>query len=216
MEHLELRQDIIKACLWLLDKGLVTGTWGNVSVRLNENQILLTPSRIDYDVMVPQDLVVVDYDGNKLSGERLPTSEMHLHRLIYRRRADVGAIVHYHPRYASAMCAAGESIPPFFEEMSQLIGGGIPITSRYVSSGQHLELAVEAAECIGEQNAVLIRNHAPVCCGKDLKEALVCCQVVEKAAACYIALKDRFSLEVIPEEYVRSERRRYLFKYGYE
>ena len=216
MDENEARREIIKACIWLCENEMVIGTWGNVSVRLDGGRIMLTPSRIDYYEMRPEDLVIVDYDGNKLSGERSPTSEMHVHRLIYARRGDVGAVVHCHPRYASAMCATGEGIPPIFEEMSQLIGGGIPITPAYAPAGKHMELAGLTADAIGDKNAVLIRNHAPVCCGANLKEALVCCQLTEKAAACYIAIKDRFTAHAIPAEYVESERHRYLYQYGHE
>ena len=216
MEYEDTRREIIDACLWLAKHEMVIGTWGNVSVRLDETRIMLTPSRIDYDVMQPGDLVVIDYNGVKISGERSPTSEMHVHRLIYNRRADVNAIVHCHPRYASAMCAAGEGIPPILEEMSQLIGGGIPVTPSYAPAGKHMELAALTADALGDKNAVLIRNHAPVCCGADLKEALVCCRLTEKAAACYIAIKGGFSPREIPAEYVESERRRYLYQYGHE
>jgi L-fuculose-phosphate aldolase len=216
MDYMDVRQEIIRTCIWLAENKMVIGTWGNVSVRLDSNRIMLTPSRIDYYEMLPEDLVVIDYNGQKISGERSPTSEMHVHRLIYTRRDDVGAIVHCHPTYASAMCATGEGIPPILEEMSQMVGGEVPITSAYVPAGQHMALAEQVAETIGAKNAVLIRNHAPVCCGADLKEALVCCQLVEKAAACYVAIKEKFNIQVIPAEYVESERYRFLYKYGKE
>ena len=216
MEYLEVRQEIIKTCLWLSEREMVIGTWGNVSVRLGDDRIMLTPSRIDYAIMTPEDLVVIDYSGKKITGDRSPTSEMHVHRLIYIARNDVGAIIHCHPRYASAMCATGEGIPPILEEMSQLVGGGVPITAKYAPAGKHMELANLVADAIGDKNAVLIRNHAPVCCGAGLKEALVCCQLVEKAAACYIAIKGSFTPQLIPDEYVESERHRYLYQYGHE
>ena len=216
MNESDIREAILKACLWLSDTGMVLGTWGNVSVRLNENRIMLTPSRIDYAAMQPEDLVVIDCDGNKISGDRNPTSEMHVHRLIYNKRSDVNAVVHCHPRYASAMCAAGEGIPPILEEMSQLIGGGVPLTAAYVPAGQHMELASQVVKALGDKNAVLIRNHAPVCCGSDLNEALVCCQLVEKAAACYIAVHENFAYTTIPKKYVASERDRFLHHYGKE
>ena len=69
--------------------GHFIGTWGNVSVRV-EDGVLLTPARVDYDAMTPDDLVVVDWEGNRAGGERLPTSEMHVHRLILKDRPDMG------------------------------------------------------------------------------------------------------------------------------
>ncbi len=214
MKYLEQRNAIIEACLWLEKTGMVIGTWGNVSVRLDDRTIMVTPSRVDYQEMQPEDLVIVDMEGNKVAGEYKPTSEMHVHRLIYIKRPDINAVVHSHSVYASAMCATGQSIPPFLEEIAQMIGGEISITDRYVDAGQHLALGEIAAETMGEKNAVLLRNHAPICAGRNLKEALVCCQVTEKAARCYLALQGGMDINVIPEEKVRSERHRFLFNYS--
>lgn len=216
MEFLETRQAIIDACLWLEETGMVIGTWGNVSVRLPDDRIMLTPSKVDYKALKPEDMVIIDMDGYKLEGDRNPTSEMHVHRLIYVKRPDVGAVVHCHPVYASAMCAATHGIPPIFEELSQMIGGEIPLTKEYVNAGQHLRLGEVTAEALGDKNAVLIRNHAPVCCGRDLKEALTCAQVTEKAAKCYLALKGGIEMTIIPEDMVASERHRFLYSYGNE
>lgn len=215
MLNLDIKKKIIEVCLWLQKKDLVVGTWGNVSVRI-DNAIILTPSRIPYDVMVPEDMVTIDYEGNVIEGFRSPTTEREVHRLIYLTRPDIGAIVHFHPLYASAMCAVGESIPPILEEMTQLIGGEIPTTPEYIRAGMHEELGAAAAKYIGDKNAVLLRNHAPVCCGKDLDEAKVCCQVVEKAARCYIELKGKLSIKVIPDEMVKLEHYRFVHDYGHE
>jgi L-fuculose-phosphate aldolase len=215
MEYMEQRKAIIDACLWLEDKGMVFGSWGNVSLRLNNSAIMVTPSRVAYREMKPQDIVIVDMQGSKLEGERKATSEMHVHRLIMQKRPDIGAVVHSHSMCASALCATGEEIPPIFEEMSQMLGGSLPITKGYVDAGRHLELGVAAAEALGDKNAVLLWGHGPVCAGRDLPEALVCCQVVEKAARCYLALKaSGLPIRVIPEEQVKSERHRFLHSYA--
>lgn len=216
MEYREIREAIINACLWLQEKDLVVGTWGNVSVRLDEQKIMLTPSKIDYSIMKPEDLVIVDLEGNKIDGFRSPTSEMDVHRLIYCARKDVGAVVHCHPIHASAMCATGKGIPPILEEMTQLIGGEIPSTRKYVRAGDHIGLAREAVACLGDKNAVLLMNHAPVCCGRDLKEALTCSQIVEKAATCYLSIKEKFQPRIIPDDLVKAERERFLYQYGHE
>lgn len=216
MRNAEIKQRIIDACLWLQEKDLVIGTWGNVSVRIGD-EIILTPSRVDYKAMTIEDMVTIDLDGNVMEGFRSPTTEREVHRLIYRERADVGAIVHYHPVYASAMCACDHEIPAFTEEMSQLIGGSIPITPEYIRAGEHERLGAAAAKYIGNKNAVMLRNHAPVCCGKDLDEALTCCQVVEKSAICYLALKGAGEkIQYIPEEMIKLENDRFKNDYGHE
>jgi len=215
MKDLELKKQIIETCLWLQKKDLVIGTWGNVSARVND-AIIMTPSKIAYDVMVPEDLVTIDYEGNVVDGFRSPTTEREVHRLIYLARPDIKAIIHYHPVFAAAMCAVGESIPPFLEEMTQLIGGEIPSTPDYVRAGMHEELGAAAAKYIGDKNAILLRNHGPVCCGKDLEDARTCCQVVEKAATCYIAIKNNFDIKVIPNDLVKLEHHRFFTDYGHE
>ena len=211
----ELRERIITACLWLQERSLVIGTWGNVSVRVGEHAIV-TPSRIDYDALQPDDLVIIDLEGNVVQGHRTPTSEKDVHRLIYRKRPDIGAIVHCHSEYACAVSSSGRSIPPLIEEMSQLLGGGIPCTRRYVPAGRHRELGEESAKTIGAGNALLLRNHGPVCCGKDLTEALLVCRVVEKAAKMYLLMGRGARPRPIRKEFVDQERDRFLHKYGKE
>lgn len=216
MKNEEIKRNIIDTCLWLQEKDLVVGTWGNVSVRIGD-EIILTPSRVDYKKMKTEDMVTIDLDGNVTDGFRSPTTEKEVHRLIYRARPDVGAIVHFHPLYASAMCATDSEIPCITEEMSQLIGGAIPITAEYIRAGEHERLAEAAAMYIADKNAVMLRNHAPVCCGKDLDEAKTCCQVVEKSARCYLALKAAgMNIQLIPEELIAVENHRFKHDYGHE
>lgn len=216
MKFKELKQDIIDTCLWLEKKDLVVGTWGNVSVRTDEDTIIMTPSKIAYKDLTLDDLVTIDYDGNVVEGTHSPTTEREVHRLIYLARPDVMAIIHCHPVYASAMCATTSSIPPILEEMTQLVGGEVPITPEYIRAGDHFALGTAAAKYIGDKNAVLLRNHAPVCCGKDLDYARITCLVVEKAARCYIGLKDKFDIKPIPEEFVELEHTRFFKDYGHE
>lgn len=216
MSYQEIKRQIIDACLWLQDKELVVGTWGNISVKVDEG-IILTPSRIDYRKMTIEDMVMIDLEGNLIEGFRSPTTEREVHRLIYRARSDVKAIVHYHPKYASAMCAVNEEIPAFTEEMTQLIGGSIPITPEYIRAGEHERLGAAAAKYLGQKNAVMLRNHAPVCCGENLDEALVCCQVVEKSALCYLALRGAdIQIQLIPEKMIALENNRFKNDYGHE
>ncbi len=211
----QIKKDILKACLWLQKKSMVIGTWGNVSVRYND-RIVLTPSRISYDLMKPDDMVVIDLEGNIIEGNNNPSSEKEVHRLIYVRRKDVGAVVHCHSVFATAASCIGKPIPPIVEEMSQLIGGEIPCTSVYIPAGHHTELGKEVAASIKDKNAVLIRNHGPVGCGKSLDEALLVCQVLEKAAVMYISLCRPLYPLVIVDDFVKDERYRYVNKYGKE
>ena len=178
----ETRQRVIDACRFLLDHGLVISTWGNVSMRLADGNILITPSRIPYGKMTPEDLVVLAPDGSVVSGWRRSTSEREIHRGILNARSDLHAVVHTHSAYAMACCAIEGGIPPLSEEMAQLLGGGVPLSKRFVPSENHAELGKVIVDSLGSANAVLIRNHGPVCCGRSLDEAIACAQVVEKSA----------------------------------
>ena len=209
----ETRKKVIDTCLWLVEKGLVFGTWGNISVRLDDGNILITPSKVPYETMRPEDMVVIAPDGAIVDGFRLPTSERELHRGIMNARPDVNAIIHTHSCYAMAAAATGEGIPPISEEMCKLLGGEIPITSRFVASEKHLELGMEVTASIGQQNAVLIRNHGPVCCGRTLEEAMVCCQVVEKSCQIYLNIRGG-SVCPVEEPWVRAGRNYFLHSYG--
>jgi L-fuculose-phosphate aldolase len=212
-DTLEVRNGVIEACRWLLDQGFVCGTWGNISVRLEDGSILITPSRIAYDAMLPEDLVVLSPEGTALKGHRLATSERELHRLILNRRGDIRAIIHTHSTYALAAGALGRPVPPLSEEMCQLLGGEIPVTARFVPSEKHLELGEMAASCIGNANALLIRNHGVVCCGRDLEEAKVCAQIAEKSCQIYLHLLGR-QFSPVEEPWVGAGRDYYLYSYG--
>jgi len=215
MNEINERKAIIAACLELEAIGFITGTWGNVSIRVDEG-FLLTPSKVEYSILKPEDLVLVGLDGKKISGERFPSSEKEVHRQIYVKRPDIGAIVHCHSTYASAVSAAGADIPPFLEEISQLVGDGVRCTKEYVRAGEHEKLGEQAAAFIYENLAVLLLNHGPVCCGKDLAEAMLCCKVVEKAATIYLALETGLGVKVIPADAVALEHDRYMNTYGKE
>lgn len=212
-DSIELRQEIIDACLFLTKIGFCIGTWGNISCRVEEG-LLITPSRVDYETMTPDDFVVVDWDGTKVSGERLPSSEMHLHRMLMLRRPDFGAIIHSHSPYASSVAAACKSIPVSVDDMAQIIGDEVKCGG-YVPGGRHQPLAEEACKTIGDHAmAVLLANHGPIVGGRNLQETLVACQVLEKAAMMFIHASMLGGCLSIPPEHVAEERYRYLFKYG--
>jgi L-fuculose-phosphate aldolase len=211
-EYQDLKTRIIQTCLLLEEMGYVVGTYGNVSARAGDN-LIVTPSRVDYHVLTAEDLVTVSLDGSVLDGSRLPSSEMEVHRQIYRARADVGAIVHTHSLYATAVSCMQRIIPVIVEEQSQVIGGEIRCT-RYVPAGQHRRLGEEVARTLGQSNAVLLANHGIVSCGRSLEEALFACRIVERAAQMYLLAVAAGGPVPIPTEYVISERDRYLNRYG--
>jgi len=211
----ELKSEIIGVCRQMAAEGFFLGTWGNVSARIGDH-IILTPSRIAYDKMQLQDLVVIDLQGYVVEGDRVPTSEKEVHRQIYLRREDIRGIVHSHTKNAMSVSILPiRAVPCMVEEMSQLLGGEIPVTGQYIPAEQHLKLGEGAAEAIGDKKAVILRNHGGVACGKDLEEAVLATYVMEKSCGIYYNVRGQDFCQ-IPEAYVQSEHDRYLHRYGHE
>ena len=213
-DTIELRQEVIRTCLFVRDQvGYFVGTWGNISVRL-ENGLLVTPSRMIYDDVTPDDLVIVGWEGGVVRGRRVPTSEVELHRQILRQRPDIGTLIHGHSPWASVCACAHCSIPVLTDDMAEVIGGEVHCAP-HVAAGRHCELALAAAESIGSDAcAVLLGNHGVVAGGRDLAEAVVASQFVEKAAMILIHAQAIGGVRPIAEELWREERHRYLYKYG--
>lgn len=210
--HEAIKAQIISVCRRLEQLGFFIGTWGNVSVRVPEG-FIITPSRISYDVMQTEDFVVVSNDGTVLSGHRLPSSETGVHRALFNKKPDIGAIVHSHSPCASAVSCLQRAIPVFVEDVAQIIGGAVKCT-HYVPAGHHRKFADEIMATIGDENAVLLANHGVVCCGRDLDEAVVACQILEKAAFMMLIAGALGEMIPIPHEVVQAERHRFLYKYG--
>lgn len=216
MRYEQERIEIIKICHMMQKMDFFIGTWGNVSMRMGEH-ILLTPSRVDYNVLQPQDMVLIDWDGNRVEGERTATSEKEVHRQIYRVRPDVNAIIHAHTKKAMAISTTPtREVPCMVEEMSQLLGGAIPIAGEYVPAEKHFELGEMAAKTIGDKSGVILKNHGSVACGKDMDEAVLVAKVIEKACDIYLSVLGKIAVQEIPLRYVESERYRFLHTYGKE
>lgn len=211
-KHLELKQEVIAICRRLEAQGYTIGTYGNVSVRVPEG-LIVTPSRVDYSTLTPDDMVTVALDGAVVDGARLPSSEMDVHRLIYVHRPDVGGVIHCHSLYATAVSCLHRTIPVIVEEQSQVIGDAIRCAS-YIPAGQHLALGEEVARVLGESNAALLANHGVVSCGRTLAEAMFATQIAERIAQMWLLTSAVGTPVVIPDEFVRSERDRWLYKYG--
>ncbi len=122
----QIKQEIIRYGNMLIEKGLCTGTGGNISVRLPENNgFMITPSGILYSEIVPDDIVTMDFEGNIIEGSRTPSIERNMHRAIFNARPDVNAIVHTHQNFASAIAATRQDFPPILDAFVAVFGGGL-------------------------------------------------------------------------------------------
>ena len=175
------KQQIIAAGKRLIHEGYTTHTWGNISLRGADGRIYITPSSMDYDKITEQDVVVLDPEGNVLEGTRKPSIEKDLHTEIYRRRPEVGAIVHTHPMESQAFACMQEEIPLITDAAVMTLRDTVR-TAPYGLPGSK-ELAANCADTLGtEAMAVLLANHGAVCLGKDLEAAFKTARVLELTA----------------------------------
>jgi L-fuculose-phosphate aldolase len=164
----------------MLAEGLVEGTSGNISGRLSDGRVCLSPSSVPYDTMTIADLVVVDLDGNVLEGERSPTTEKDLHLATLRRYPELGCVIHTHAVFATMFALAHEPIPAVIEEGVVYVGGDIPCCA-YKGTGS-AELGEEVASHLADRGAALLANHGLVTCGSSPDQALHNAALVERTA----------------------------------
>jgi L-fuculose-phosphate aldolase len=174
------REEIVRYGRMLHERGFVAAMDGNLSVRLGENRILVTPTCLSKGAMRPADMVVVDMEGQRVSGRRNVTSEIGMHLLIYRMRPDVKAIVHAHPPTATGFAAAGIALtePLVCEVVMGL--GCIPL-ARYGTPGTS-ELAGTLEPYVPHYDAILMSNHGVVSYGDTLEHAYMKMETVEHFA----------------------------------
>jgi L-fuculose-phosphate aldolase len=158
--------------------GLVLGAAGNVSARAGR-LVALSPSRLWYDTVRPEDVSLVEPDGTLVEGQA-PSVELPMHLAVLGARPDVGAIVHTHSPYATALSCVLDEIPVVEPEQEEAVGGPLPVAADAPSGEAALGEAVLAAA--GGLNAVVVRSHGPVCFGPDLDAALACAFAVEENA----------------------------------
>ena len=184
----------------------MTGTSGNVSARdAQTGLIAISPTSIPYDRLRPEDVSVVDPEGELLEGAAASV-ELPMHLAIQSGRPEVAAIVHTHSPYATAVGLVLDEIPVVLAEQAAAVGGPIPVVP-YAPTGERA--MGEAVLAAGDAWAAIVRNHGPVCLGRSLGEALRCAFAVEEAAQVYaIALQHGEPVLLPPDELVRLNRLR--------
>jgi len=171
---------VLAAARTMLELGLVEGTSGNISGRLEGGLVCLTPSSVAYDTMTLEDLVVVDLEGEVVSGTRSPTTEKDLHLSVLRRYPELGSVIHTHAVYATMFALAHEPIPAVIEEVVVYVGGDVPCCE-YKGTGSR-ELGEEVASHLADRGAALLANHGLVTCAATPETALHHAGLVERTA----------------------------------
>lgn len=188
----ELKQQVWEANMDLQKHGLVVFTWGNASgIDREKNLIVIKPSGVDYDKMQPEDMVVLDLEGNQVEGTLRPSSDTPTHLVLYRKFPAIGGVVHTHSTCATAWAQAGQSIPALGTTHADYFYGEIPCTRSLSKEEVQGEYEEETGNVIVEKfeqrnpihiPGVLVANHGPFSWGKDAHDAVYHAVVLEEIA----------------------------------
>ena len=195
-----LRRAVIGACRGLVRLGLTHGTSGNASVRHGPG-FLVSPTGMAYEALEPQDIALVGLDG-RWYGPRQPSSEWRFHRDILAARTDVGAVVHAHPRFATALACTGRGIPAFHYMVA--VAGGIDIRCAPYQTFGSQALSDAALAALSGRRACLLAHHGIIAVGADLAAALKLAEEVESLAAQYCTALTLGDVRVLDEEQMRA------------
>jgi L-fuculose-phosphate aldolase len=193
-----IQQRLVDTARELLRCGLVEGTAGNLSARLPDGNVVLSPSSLPYDTMTVDDLVVCDLDGKVVTGKRAPTTEKALHLACLRKYPELGAVIHSHAKYATMFAITRRPIPCVIEEFDVFVGGEVPVAD-YELTGSDA-LGEEVSRHVGERGAVLMANHGLLTVGKDLAGALKVAKLVERTAEIVWGAQALGAVVPLPEE----------------
>lgn len=192
LEH--LKHQVYKASLKLLEQGLVIYTWGNVStIDRASGLVVIKPSGVSYEEMIPADMVVIDLDGKIVEGTLRPSSDTNTHLTLYKNFEQINAIIHSHSEYATCWAQAGLGIPPLGITHANFFNGEIPCTEPLSLAQIEKNLEFETGQTIVKTfqsrnidplrvPGVLVSGHGPFCWGIDVSSAFDHTVVIEQVA----------------------------------
>ena len=188
----QLKEDVYRANMELVEKGLVIYTWGNVSGIDREKQlVVIKPSGVDYDTMKPEDMVVVDIQGNVVEGKYKPSSDTPTHLVLYRTYKEIGGVVHTHSTWAVTFAQAGMDIPALGTTHADYFFGDIPctrdLTKKEIEEAYEENTGNVIVETIGAKDpmaipGIVVKNHGPFAWGKNPADRVYHAVVLDKVA----------------------------------
>lgn len=204
----KLKEQVWKANLQLPAHGLVVFTWGNVSgIDRESGLFVIKPSGVEYDQLRPEDMVVMDLNGNKVEGELNPSSDTPTHLELYRNFPTIGGVVHTHSRWATIWAQSGRSIPAYGTTHGDYFYGPIPCTRAMTPEEIGGEYELETGKVIVETfqdkkpediPAVLVKSHGPFTWGKDCFEAFHNSVVLEELAMMAWHTENTYGVQMQP------------------
>lgn len=212
MKNLEAKRvEIVKIGRWLHTKGFVAAMDGNISARVNGGMILATPTCISKGMMEPEDLVLVDLDGNKIEGRREVSSEIQMHVMIYRMRPEICGVVHAHPPTATGFAAAGLALDQALVSEIVVALGSVPLANYGTPGTPELLEALEPF--VPGNQAILMANHGAVTYAEDVLHAYMHMETVEHFAKISLVAHLLGRRELLSDQNVdklRAVRQKYL------
>jgi len=196
--YTEIRQDIINAALEIKAYGLIALSGGNVSVRLDDGTILVTPSGMSYEGMKPEDILHIKPCGEIIEGTLRPSVDTVALLYIYEHMPHVNAIIHTHQPYASAIGLIQDEFPVACTTLANVTLGSVPVAP--YSSAASVQMGMETVAHIGDRRAVILKHHGVVTVGETLKQALYAAIYMEEAAKCYLAAKAAGEVKLMTPE----------------
>jgi len=206
-EYKNYKKDVLEATQWLFSQGYFgsqRGSGGNVSVRVNETVMAITPSSVKYPELVLDDICIIDFDLSIIEeNQKLkPSVESAMHSVIYRNRPDVKAIVHTHQPYGSVFSLINTPIPALFDEVAFSLGHSIEVVPYALSGSPELVHNV-SGKLSNNANAYILQNHGILALGRDLDKAVLHAELLEKVAHIYcLALSTGKPVAALPESII--------------
>ncbi|MDH7508993.1 MAG: class II aldolase/adducin family protein [Methanomassiliicoccales archaeon] len=197
----ELRKEIVRYGRLLYERDLTAGLAGNLSARVDDDRILITPSGRCKGFLKEKEILVVKIRSGKVSGKGKPSIETPMHAAIYKKRKDVGAVIHAHPPYSTVLAVAGVPLKTALTPEGALVLGEVPLVPFRVP-GTH-DLGESVATAIEKNNACLLEKHGALSVGSDLEEAFLRLETLEFLAKVQVHLKHFGEVEELSEEALR-------------
>ena len=206
------QSEVCKTAKAMYNSGLVAGTWGNISARIDDEYMAITPSGMDYDGLSDEQMVIVNMNTLEYEGNLKPSIEAIVHAGIYKARPDVNGIMHTHSTNALTVATARKEIPPICEDQVQILGGSVRC-AEYAMPGTQ-EMADACIKALEGRHGATIANHGAITCDISLAKAFTGSMVLEKTAQVFIDCQALGGPVELPSEDVETFNDFFRNKYG--
>ena len=198
------KQDLIDTARKMEKYGLIMMSGGNVSLRVREDLVLVTPSAMAYDTMSSDDIVAVDMNGRIVEGKRRPTSDLKAVLYIMNHMPEANAVIHTHQPAAVALSLVAEELPVISTTMVEEVKGGVNVAPFTISSDEGM--GIETVKYASGSLCVILKNHGVMAFGKDLDQAFCATLYLEESCEIYLkALATGLPVSALSQEQIREE-----------